>query len=645
MPQILLLLSAVIAGFVGIISVFSFSSIFHVPFVPSNTIGTLNALVVYLIAISLFACITIATTRFEKKGRTKQILTLGLSVMVWVLTLILLLVLDYALLWVLLLAGCAVLFVCVLFRPSACFSLGALVVPSVFVVIALAFLTFFASPFRVQLPLEVSPSTRASLEIARAVLHGREAYFGTGPGSYAMNFAKYHPKSLNETDFWNTRFDRASSFVLTLVPTVGLLGSGLFVLFLSAILLSSVSGFVKQKNNDEWILSFRFFVPWFSLAVAAFLFPFNESLVIALVLFSGLLAASLLQKETHMKLACNTRGFVFSIVCFVVLFFGLCIGIFLTADRYIAEIAYTRAIRADRAKTDTKTIVINLDRAVTLNRWNDDYVRNLSSALLFRVQDELKAVSKDTTPLSDASKKYLQALVAASVNASVRATDLSPYAVSNWLVRGEVYRALAGLVDKSETFSLDAFTHAIDLEPLNPNHWNELGKTELAISDEMQPLTLSSDVAASAKAKTDRQHTLDRARNDFTKAIELKSNFAPAHYQLALLYEREGKLDDAIGKLEAVQTYNNTDVGVGFELGNLYIKRGAEGDLILAKNIFERVTTFAPSYSDAHWFLGSVYEKLNDRERALKEIEIVAKLNPNNQIVKTRLLNLKQISP
>lgn len=643
LPWIALVLSASLAGLFGVLSLFGVPVM---PFFPAlmasafNTIGTANALAVFLICTSLLACTRFITDTIQiKKSWKRSVLFMAIGFL-FLETLIVLLVLDYALLWMLLLFGYASIFSFVLFRSRTFPSMKSLFVPVVFTVVSLLFWLFLPSPFQTRLPVEVAPSFKTSSFITNEVLHDRPL-FGTGLGTYGIDYTKYHPLSVNETDFWNTRFDRATSFVLTLAPTVGYLGTGAYLFFLLFLFCTSVSVLIKQKQEEEWVDVFHLFVPWFTIVFASFLFAFNMTLVITLLLLSGLLAAQLLQKESHLKFSQNKAIALLSAVCFVGLFFTLFIGIFLTTGRYTAETAYAKAVRADRSRTETKTIVTELDRAATLNRWNDDYVRNLSAALLLRVQDELKTVSPNS-PFSEASKKYLQALIAASVNASVRATDLSPNNVSNWLTRGEVYRSLSGLVDKSAVFSVDAFKRAIDLEPTNPNHWTELGKTHMSLADLAQPLMMSSDTSAAAQAKKDWQLALDEAKKDFTKATELKSNFAPAHYQLALVYEREGKLDLAISKLESVQKYNDTDIGVGFMLGTLYTKRGGAGDFERAKQTFLRVIELAPSYSDAHWFLASIYEKLGDKARAIAEIETVLKLNPDNQIIKTRLEKLKR---
>jgi tetratricopeptide (TPR) repeat protein len=201
---------------------------------------------------------------------------------------------------------------------------------------------------------------------------------------------------------------------------------------------------------------------------------------------------------------------------------------------------------------------------------------------------------------------------------------------------------LIGLTDQSAVFSVDGYKKAIELEPLNPNHWLELGKTQLMIADSTQAFTAAKDPAVVAKAKQDITTAVAEAKQAFEKSIELKANFAPAHFQLGRVFDREGKLDEAIGKFESVAKYNTSDVGVAYELGLLYLKRNGAGDVDRAKNALQQVVRLMPSHSNAHWYLASLYEKAGDKTGAIREIEFVLKLNPENQLVKTRLQKLQQ---
>ncbi len=638
-----LISSAAIAGLIGCLSLVGVSL---TPIFPSlggasfNTVGTLNALAVFLCVMSLYAfgALLVGKVRFTKTRASYGVF--ALFALLFLETLFLLLALDYIWLFVLMALGCVTALTFVLYRPKLFPSAFALLLPAGFLTVSLLFGFLFPSPFRLSFPREVSVSADASRQIAEKTLQNHSALFGTGPGTYVINYAKFHPRSVNETDFWNTRFDRASSFVMTLTPTIGYVGVGLYLAFLFALFILALKQLTRGASDDAWKETFQVFLPWGTLAAASLLFPFNMTLLITFLVLSALLSVTLHTKERSFRFDEQSSAKLFATALLVLCAFLLFVGIFLTTGRYVAEMAYADAVRADHARTETTVLVQKLDRAATLNRWNDDYMRNLSVALRLRVTDELKTITPDA-PVSETTRSYIQALVAASVNASVRATELAPNTVSNWLTRAEMYRSLAGLVDASSSFALQAYEKAIALEPLNPNHWNEMGKTHLVIADSLEPLTLSNDAMVSLQAKNDRAAALRSAEESFVKATELKSNFAPAHYQLALVYEKSGRLNEAISQLESVQRYNTTDIGVGFSLGQFYLARAKEGDFAKAKQVFLRVIALAPTYSDAHWFLASAHESLGEKDLAIKELETVLRLNPDSPIAAARLQKLK----
>ncbi len=633
--QTILLSSASIAGLVGIVSIFG------AKIIPSliNTVGTFNALAIFLITISVFGA---AQWMTSKGSKISSFLILFLHAE----TIFLLIALDYSTLWILMVVSYLLLFVFVLFRSKEFPSSTRFFLPVAMVVTALLFWFGLQSPLQVKLPIEVTLNFASSAEITKSTFETNSPLFGTGPGTYAIDYSASHGAAINKTDFWNTRFDRAVSFFLTLAPTVGYLGVIVFFLFLFVISFKSLGYFLRPERfisalhkKGDWSQVFSLFVPWASISIAAFLFPFNTTLIILVFLFSGLLAREVCLSEKNISFASSKAVALVCSFLFFVLTFLLFVGIFLTTERYIAEAAFAKAVRADRQNASATQIVTWLDRAVTLNRYQDDYVRVLSQALLFRVEEEMKTVG--SSKASAEMQTYIQSLVAASVNAAVRATDLSPYNVTNWLSRAMVYRELMTVLPNASIFSIEAYKKATNLEPNNPSHFTELGKTQMAVAEQMRILTVASDKAIAEKAKGDLEKFLDDAESSFNKAISLKSNYDPVHFQLALLYEREGKLNEAIGKLESVAGYNQTDVGVAFELGQLYLKRDHVEDLDRAANAFRHAIKLTPSYSNAHWYLASIYEKQNKRDLAIAEVQIVLDLNPGNKLVKARLDKLK----
>ncbi len=161
------------------------------------------------------------------------------------------------------------------------------------------------------------------------------------------------------------------------------------------------------------------------------------------------------------------------------------------------------------------------------------------------------------------------------------------------------------------------------------------------MAETARPLVLSEDARVRTESEKEVSVWLGKAEEAFRKALELKQDYAPAHYHLAILFEREGKVDDAIGKMESVLRYNPTDVGAAFQLGLLYVRRRGPEDLNRAKAAFEYTVRLAPSYSNARWFLAAVYEQQGDLEAATQQVEDVLRLNPGNALVKARLERLK----
>jgi tetratricopeptide (TPR) repeat protein len=83
----------------------------------------------------------------------------------------------------------------------------------------------------------------------------------------------------------------------------------------------------------------------------------------------------------------------------------------------------------------------------------------------------------------------------------------------------------------------------------------------------------------------------DRAEEFFRKAIEQNPDFAEAHFNLAVVYAKTGRLPEAIKSLEQCVRAN-------------------------------------PNYTEAHYHLALAYLQAHDARAAFNEYRIVMKLNP-----------------
>ncbi|TAL50550.1 tetratricopeptide repeat protein [Patescibacteria group bacterium] len=638
-----LVVSTSIVALIGVLQILGvdiFSTL--APALAYNTVGTPSTFIAFLITFNAFFSAAFLSHRKgdsllheHMTGTIERILTFFVGVV----TFFFLLILDDPGLWMLFSISLALIFIFVVFRAKDIPHPGRLSVLGVLFFGGLMFWFFLPGLNQFALPLEVTPNTAGSLIVAEQTLSAFSSSWGSGPGTYVFDYSRFHDLSLNEADFWNTRFDRAISFVLTLVPTIGVFGVtmlGLFVLFLA---IRSLVQVVRPASRQEWLESFVHVIPWLTLVVSAFLVSWNMTLIVSFGIFSGLLASQVMRKECSTSLTRAPGVKLVISTLFVLLTLAFFIGIFVTSQRYLAEIAFTRAAQLDREGANLQQVVTLLDRAATLNPSHDTYYRNLGEALLLRVDEELHGVRSIDT-LTQESAQYIQSLVAASVNAVVRATDLSPHNVLNWLSRGFVYRELIPVLGEASEFAVMSYQKAIELEPLNPENWTQLGRAYLAVAEHIRPLTVSPDVTSAEQAQTQLTQLLTRAQEAFEKSVELKPNYAPAHFQLAVTFERQGRLDDAIGKMERVAQYNQLDVGVFFQLGMLYLERGGVGDMDHAQAAFEHAIKLAPGYANAHWFLASIYEQKGDMAGAVREVEVVLELNPGNDIVELRLEGL-----
>ncbi len=603
-----------------------------------NTVGTLNALAIFLCAATVIGNGIVVFVPNKEEGGARWVTRLQtcLSLLVSILTFILLLILDYWMLWAVLLSGLALLVATGLARAKEIPNTARFLFPMALLAVSLLFI-FLESPVNVSVPVEITPSLKTSWVVAEETLKNQSPLFGSGPGTYAFDFAHDRPVAANDTSLWNVRFDRGSSHLLTILPTLGVLATAFWLLFVVTTLVRGVGTALRAKH--DWHIHAILVAGWTPLAVAAFLYSSNITLTFLFFGLAGLLIADRRSDVTVRRFAGSKRANFFASLGFVLVSIGIVTVVFVTGQRYAAELAFAQAIRLDAGGGDTTAIVEKLDQAASLNHFNDVSYRNLSQALLERVREEL--TTEGSGPLSNAARTYIQGLTGASINAAVRATELEPKNAVNWLVQGATYRALINLLPDAGSFALEAYEHAATLEPTNPATQTELGKTYVAMVEQTNALLTTDDPAVKTQAKAAIEQQLSQAQTAFEKAIELKKDYAPAHYQLALVFEQQGRLDDAIGKMESVAQYNPLDVGVAFQLGVLYLRRGTNDDLERARRAFEQAVSLLPSYSNARWFLASIYEQQGNLAAAAEQVTAVFELNPENELVKARLERLR----
>lgn len=607
-----------------------------------NPVGTTNALTAFVTVCALLGCASFVVSDGSggdpaPDGRAGLPLR-ALAVANAALALVLLLATDFWVLWLLVIAGVLVMAAFLFLQSKRFPHPQRFILPLLMLAAAVVFvLPQIRSPFSLSFPVVISPTYGMSAGVASATLkEGVTSFlFGSGPGTFVEDYAKYRPVEVNQSRFWTLRFDRAKSHLITSVASYGVLPVLLATAFFALLGLAAFARILKEREGGEWKMTFVFLVGWIGALLAHLLYASNMSLSFLLFALSGLLASQVLAAQKTVDFSDNPRLGLAGSFAFVVVLVGTLTGISVVAQRYGAELAFAKALRMDREGKGAEEILSQLAVAVNRNPGSDLYWRNLASASL--VQARAVAAGMGAEPKAEDAQR-LQQYVSLAVDAASRATAIAPEQVSNWTTRGAIYRELMSFVGNAEDFAAASFERAIELEPNNPAVRVELARVHLAVADRARALTNNKDVEVAAKAREALPVELAASEESLKKAVELKADYAPARYYLAVLAERNDKLPEAAAGLAALTVQNPLDVGLSLELGLLYL-RLKETNRAVAE--LERANGLVKDNSNVMWFLASAYETAGKRPQAIALVERVQELNPENELVQKRLARMQ----
>lgn len=596
-----------------------------------NLIGTPLAAAVYLLTLSMFGCAWWLKGNDDDQSSSliaRRTLFATMS-FTFVTTIGVLLALDSTLLWALTLCGSSLLFA-VAFGHADKFQSPLKFLPSMTLfVLALIFIvlpTHFPSPFS----QEVTPNLATTWTVVNGAWNDGSVWLGTGPGTFALPYAKYVALDVNQSEFWNVIFDRGNAQVSTVLATVGVLGVLAWLFFVVLCLVLAIKKILAAASG--WRELLPSLAAYVVLTIAACFYTQNFTLVFLFWLLAAMLASRLGEVCTSTTVASPRARLTTALVTIVTLVVGVT-TILLTSPRYAAEVAFAKAVELNvtvTTATELESVIGLLDRSAKLNPYNDVYYRNLAGALLRR----LSLLSAEEAADSD----YVQSLIRSTITAATRATELAPLNVLNWEAQGLIYRELVPVLPDAAEPAVAAYVKATELSPINPRYKVEAARAYLAIVTAQTPFLTNDDADVASAAKLKQEQSLSLAEDQLRTAIALKPDYVLAYYYLALLQERQGKLAEAVRGLELVRQASPEDVGVGLQLGMLYLRQGKNE---LAQAELQRVIELAPTYANAHWYLSVVLEQQGDLKNAIKEVEKVLESNPGNVTVQTRLDRLK----
>jgi len=369
-------------------------------------------------------------------------------------------------------------------------------------------------------------------------------------------------------------------------------------------------------------LSAGVFISFLVLSIGFFLYSSNLTLDFTYFLMLGSLVALFSSKKKEFILKPSswlTLGLTFAFT--LIFIFGLGIFIF-EGQRYVASVSYLKGIELWQQGRAEKSIE-QLERAVKIAPQNDFYWRELSQLYVQNINE----IARSADLSQEEVIKKIQFYINKAVNSAKMTVDSNHENVANWSVQGFVYQSLIGVVGGTKDWAVVSYERAGQLEPTNPYFPTQTG---ISLLKEVE--TLPQD------REGEREKLLSDAQEKFEKAIELKADYAPARFQMAMVYQARGKEVEMINELEKTKGLAPEDIGLAFQLGLIYYQKE---DFERAKTELERTTSLNPNYANALYFLGLTYEKLDRRDEAIRVFERVVVLNPEHPIATAVLNNLK----
>lgn len=605
-----------------------------------NTIGSINTMVIYLLAMSVLGLGMWVSSHGGNGyfgvgpiGLIGRICTLFTTVVAF----LLLLSVDFWLMWMLAILGLVLLFLFSVTTHGISGSGSRLGVLFLLFFVSVLFL-FLPSPIHLRISPVVTPSYAGSMAIAtQTVTSGVKSFLlGSGPGTFTYDYIQHRSAGVNQSSFWAATFDRAKSHALTVLATTGVLGLVAWIVWVLWVTIVGIGALTRAREAHERQALYGVVAAWVLLLAASILYHATLSLLFLQWLLGAFLISAALPAAREHRFENSPRMAMGVSFGFVAVAIASVASVFVIGGRYGAEMAFLKAIKLDRQGAEATEVVRELGRALSLNSGSDVYYRNVSQALLKRIREVI--ASAEGKELSPEQIKQVQTLSVAAMNAVNRAADLEPNIVFNWVVRGNVYRELVSLVNQADTVAVASFERAKELDPVSPQHDLNIGRTYLAMADRYRRVGASAKSEARQEAKDKENEQLGLAEEAMNKALALKPDYAMAHYFLAAVFERQGRLEDATARLAALRDLAPLDVGLGFQLSQLYIRQQQYDE---AKVELERVIGLQPNYSNARWYLASIYELEGNTAAAIEQVQKVAEANPENEAVAQRLAQLQ----
>lgn len=465
-------------------------------------------------------------------------------------------------------------------------------------------LLFSVLPNRLQISnLEVRPSWQGTYKLALETLGSpKTALLGTGPNTFARDWTRYKPSSVNQTQFWNTRFESGVGTVPTALITGGIIVFLAWLGLIVAIGWSFYRSLVRGRHGPAepalfalglgsvYFLTFHvFYVPQISLTTLSFVF---------IGMFAALEGSARRLPGMSLRFSHRIEWPVYvAIGCIAAYMLALVVSALFALRVVSAEIYVNRSILAYNERQDIQEATTLLQRALFLYGSNDRAHRaGVEIGIL-----EMRALSA-SGGTDTSTRLALQSILQQTIEHGLAAVSIDGSEYQNWLELAVLYQSLGGAsVEGAYGSARAAYEQARQVSPSNPLIYLRLaqldvleGKPQAALSDLQTALTLKPDLAAAYYLKSQVHASLGQMQQSYDAALQA-TQYAPddplSWYNAGVVSYARGEWENAIASERRALSLNPQYANALYVLGLSYYGAGRTADALGAFVLLRGIDT------------------------------------------------------
>lgn len=427
---------------------------------------------------------------------------------------------------------------------------------------------------------------------------------GYGPETFNTIFSWHRPADFNDSQFWNLRFSHAGAFIIEIITGSGLLGLVfyLLILFYSVYIIWLTFQSVKKfQAKLDLNLFAALACAWLVVVVLQFLYPANTNLLFLFWLLLAWIFAFKKMVTASDGVADDlsiplTRGRVNYRPVIIVTIVTIMVASATYQVRFALAEYYFKNNAAD---------IQSINKLIQLNPYRSAY---WVAAAKVNLQAALNAIGQGGDIQSS------EAMINRSIDCAKQAISRSPYSVVAQETLGVIYREISLYSNDMKPLAIEAFTQAIKFEPTNPVLITELGKLYQANGE------------------------ADLAIKTYNQALEYKNDYAEAKFALGRAYEDKEDWDKALAYFQELEGKYNTS-SVNYEMGKTYFNKKNYDEAI---KYFQDVLAASPNNINAVYSIALSFEAVKEYQQALFNYNKALKIDPANQEIKDRIKKLEE---